>query len=63
MSVLPLLPHWWIHAGEVNRCEAGNNPLGYYCTTQYNENKGNSTRYSFSSADVDGRKMEIIVSA
>lgn len=53
-----------MHVGEVYRCEDGNNPLGYYCTTQYNfENTGNSpTRYSFSSADVDGRKMEIIVS-
>ena len=52
-----------MHVGEVNRCEAGNNPLGYYCTTHYNENKGNSpTKYSFNSADVDGRKMEIIVS-
>ena len=51
-----------LREGDIQSCRPGNNPLGYYCTTQYNyENTGNTpTSYFFN--NVDGRKMEILVS-
>ena len=48
--------------GVFGSCESGNNPLGYYCTTQYNFEGTGNTPTSFTFGNTGGRKIEIIVS-